>query len=206
MRIIAGKFRGRNIKANPGKTTRPILDRAKQMLFDRLEQDLPGARVLDAFSGTGSLGLEALSRGAATCVFIEKDHQAHRLLRENVAHLGVEDQTVCWRNDGVNSSYRPKGVPDMVPFDIVFYDPPYPLAIEQFKAENTPLYKAMERLAADDVTAPEISLLILRLPIRLDPVLPPVWMRSELELKVASMKILFFEKHGDSDAAPDAGE
>jgi len=206
MRIIAGKFRGRNIKANPGKTTRPIMDRAKQMLFDRLEQELEGARVLDVFSGTGSLGLEALSRGAHSCVFIEQDHKAHELLRENVAHLGVEDRTICWRNNGVNSSYRPKGVPDMVPFDIVFYDPPYPLAMEHFKAENTPLYKALDRLAADGVTASEAALLVLRLPVRLDPIVPPAWIRTELELKVASMKILFYEKHGETEDAPAAGE
>ncbi|WP_339742042.1 16S rRNA (guanine(966)-N(2))-methyltransferase RsmD [uncultured Rubinisphaera sp.] len=193
MRIIAGDFKGRNLKVNPGMTTRPILDRVKQMLFDRIEADLPGARVLDVFCGTGTLGLEAMSRGAKSCVFIEQDHRAATLLRENTAHLGVEDRTLCWRTNAVKSSYRPKGVPEFVPFDIVFFDPPYPLAEKQFKP-GEPLYKALEKLASDEVTAKEISLLIVRVPRRCEPEVPEPWIKTEFEIAVASMRILFYEK------------
>ena len=84
MRIVAGKYRRRKLAAKQGTTTRPITDRVKVALFARLQNRLEGARVADIFSGTGTLGLEALSRGAASVVFIENDHRAWELLRENV--------------------------------------------------------------------------------------------------------------------------
>lgn len=124
MRIIAGRYRGRRLKSNPGSTTRPILDRAKQMLFDRLESDLSQApRVLDVFAGTGSMGLEALSRGASSCVFIEQDHKAFELLKDNVKHVGADPISLCWRTDALKSSYKPIGVPGLFPYSVIFYDP-----------------------------------------------------------------------------------
>ena len=193
MRIIAGKYKRKPLKANPGKTTRPILDRAKQMLFDRLEEELELARVLDVFSGTGSLGLEALSRGAASCVFVEQDHKAHQLLQENIETLGVEEQTLCWRTDALRCSYRPKGVPDLLPFDIIFFDPPYPLAEKQMEV-GTPLYKVLERFLSHEVTAQPTALLVFRVPNRLEPILPEDWEKTDLEISVGSMKLLFYEK------------
>ena len=77
MRIVAGELRRRKLLTNPGKTTRPITDRAKVMLFDHIRDFIPGKRVLDVFSGTGSLGFESLSRGAKSVVFCEQDHRAH---------------------------------------------------------------------------------------------------------------------------------
>ncbi len=192
MRIIAGRYKRRKLQINPGLTTRPIVDRAKQKLFDRLESDLENAKVLDVFSGTGSMGLESLSRGATSCVFIERDHKAHELLRENVAHLGVEDETMCWRTDALRCSYRPKGLPQLVPFDVIFFDPPYELARGELKP-NTKLFQALQRLASDTVSS-RTALLVLRIPEKLEPEIPEEWFRTELEIAVGSMRIRFYEK------------
>jgi len=192
MRIIAGRFKGRRLKSNPGMTTRPILDRAKQMLFDRLEVDLKEACVLDVFSGTGSMGLEALSRGAKTCVFIEQDHQAHTLLKYNADHVGASDFTVCWRTDALKTSFKPKGADGMFPYRVVFYDPPFPLA-QKLLVPGSMMFKSLQRLASEEVTTSN-CLLVLRIPERFTPELPDVWQQEGEELAVGAMRIRFFEK------------
>src|SRR5438874_2508970 len=93
MRIIAGEFRGRTILPPTGDTTRPITDRAKQSLFDILTPLLPGAVVYDCFAGTGSMGLESLSRGASRTLFFEADRSAVMLLKKNIDSLGVGDRS-----------------------------------------------------------------------------------------------------------------
>src|SRR5436853_3369526 len=92
MRIIAGEFRGRKLLPPEGLVTRPVTDRVKQSLFDILTPLLPDARVYDCFAGTGSMGLECLSRGAASVVFFEADRSALSRLRRNISALGVEDR------------------------------------------------------------------------------------------------------------------
>src|SRR5436853_753972 len=92
MRIIAGEFRGRKLLPPEGLVTRPVTDRVKQSLFDILTPLLPDARVYDCFAGTGTMGLECLSRGAASAVFFEADRSAVARLRKNIAALGVEDR------------------------------------------------------------------------------------------------------------------
>ena len=92
MRIIAGQFRGMPLVPPPGDATRPITDRAKQSLFDALQDCFAadgGGLVLDCFAGTGSMGLECLSRGARQTIFVERDRGALRALKENIAALGV---------------------------------------------------------------------------------------------------------------------
>src|SRR3954447_26892385 len=93
MRIIAGEFRGRKLLPPEGQVTRPVTDRVKQSLFDILTPMLPDARVYDCFAGTGSMGLECLSRGAASVVFFEADRSAVARLGQNIAPLGVEDRS-----------------------------------------------------------------------------------------------------------------
>ena len=116
MRIIAGEFRRRRLLTNPGLTTRPITDRAKEILFERIQDLIVDSRIADIFAGTGSLGFEALSRGARSVVFLENDKRAFDLLEQNVTALGVEDRILCWRTDALNSSFHPKGVDDFLPF------------------------------------------------------------------------------------------
>ena len=104
MRIIAGKYRRRKLHSNPGQTTRPITDFVKEVLFEWLGDTVKDKRVADIYSGTGSLGLEALSRGAASVVFIEQDRKAHELLKRNVESIGAEDTTLCWKTNALLSS------------------------------------------------------------------------------------------------------
>src|SRR5207253_685140 len=91
MRIVAGRLKGRRLTAPPGDAVRPTSDSLRETLFNVLADRVDGARVLDAFAGTGALGLEALSRGAAHATFIERDRRVIRVLRENVARCGAED-------------------------------------------------------------------------------------------------------------------
>lgn len=128
MRIIAGEFRGRRIDAPEGQATRPMLDRVREALFSTLGERVEGARVLDLFGGSGSLGLEALSRGAAHVRFVEKAAHAGASLRANVEALGVGDRARIVRGDALTS--RSWGVLDGERYDLVFLDPPYPLVVD----------------------------------------------------------------------------
>ena len=123
MRIIAGAWRGRQLGAPPGSTTRPTADRVRQALFDSLVHapwggPLDGVRVLDAFAGTGALGLEALSRGASHATFLERDRVALAVLRANLALCGAGERATLREADAT----RP---PPGVPCGLVFLDPPY---------------------------------------------------------------------------------
>ena len=125
MRIIGGAWRGRKLAAPPGEGTRPTADRVRQALFDRLlhapwagREAIEGARVLDAFAGTGALGLEALSRGAAEAVFMERDRAALSALRANVAACGAEARSRVLSGDAL----RP---PPGQACGLLFLDPPY---------------------------------------------------------------------------------
>ncbi|MCA9077015.1 MAG: 16S rRNA (guanine(966)-N(2))-methyltransferase RsmD [Planctomycetaceae bacterium] len=175
MRIIAGKYRRRKLLSNTGLTTRPLTDRVKEPLFERLTSRLEDARVADVFSGTGTLGLEALSRGARSTVFIEQDSKAVELLKRNVNAIGCADDCLCWRTDVMRSSFRPKNVPDFVPFDLIFFDPPYRM-IEGLLA-GSPLYRSLERLARSTVSANN-AMLCLRTPEHSQFELPPVWVKE----------------------------
>ena len=128
MRIISGRWKGKRLVAPPGETTRPTSDRARQALFDMLwhapwagRELVDGATVLDAFAGTGALGLEALSRGAARAAFIEKDRAALASLRANIANCGAEAQAASQVIAGdAGKPPRP-----LHPASLVFLDPPY---------------------------------------------------------------------------------
>jgi len=126
MRIIAGAWRGRPIEAPPGIATRPTSDRAREGLFSMLASRLggfEGLRVADLFAGTGALGLEALSRGAAYCTFVEKDRAALDALGRNIAKLGAQDR--C----DVRAQAVEHAIPS--PCDVVFLDPPYGTGLAQ---------------------------------------------------------------------------
>lgn len=121
MRIIAGKWRGRPLLAPRGDTTRPTADRTRgtlfSMLFSRLGT-LEGLRVADLYAGSGALGLEALSRGAASATFVETDREAIRAIEANLAALDARDQAII-RATSANSLPREHA------FDLIFADPPY---------------------------------------------------------------------------------
>lgn len=125
MRIVAGRFRGAALEAPRGDATRPTSDRLRENVFNVLAHSYPEAldetRVLDLFAGSGALGLEALSRGARTCLFVEEASAARAAIRANVEALGLTGATKIFRRDATRLG--PAGT--IAPFDLVFADPPY---------------------------------------------------------------------------------
>jgi len=142
MRIVAGTFRGRRLVAPKGQSTRPTADRARQALFNVLEHapwspGLAGQRVIDLFAGSGALGLEAISRGAASCLFVEPAAAARAAISENAAALGVAGRV---RIEGVDATtLRRRAATHGEPFDLALLDPPYGLGLGE---------TALARLAA----------------------------------------------------------
>lgn len=120
MRVISGKARGVQLKTPDGMTTRPTADRVKEALFSIIQFDIPTARVLDLFGGTGQLGIEALSRGAKSAVFVDAGEPACRLIRENLRKTKLEADATVIRSDYLAYLKRCKEK-----FDIIFLDPPY---------------------------------------------------------------------------------
>jgi 16S rRNA (guanine966-N2)-methyltransferase len=190
MRIIRGRFGRRKLLSNPGDVTRPITDKVKESLFEYLEDELQGARVADIFAGTGTIGFEALSRGAHSIVFLERDRKAMELLRKNVATLSVQAETLCWPTDVMKTSFRPKNVEGMTPFDMAFFDPPYRMVQDILPGRL--LFKSLERLARDDVTS-ESALLVFRTPRDAAFQLPEAW-QLERKLEYSRMEVHWFRK------------
>jgi len=126
MRIIAGQHKGRNLFLPDAKTTRPTADLVKTSLFNILQNDIANAVVLDLFAGSGSLGLEALSRGANKCVFVEKDKVCYEVLKKNCNLIQGEKQ--LFNNDFTN--VLPTLSQQKTKFDLVFLDPPYKSNLE----------------------------------------------------------------------------
>jgi 16S rRNA (guanine966-N2)-methyltransferase len=123
MRVIAGRLGGRRLSAPAGRATRPTSDRVREATFAMLGR-LDGASVLDLFAGTGALGIEALSRGAASAVFVESDALALRSLSANLAALGIDgSQTEVRRADVLGALQSARGLKET--YDLVFIDPPY---------------------------------------------------------------------------------
>lgn len=130
MRIISGKFRRRLLLGPPKSApTRPIPDRVKESIFSILRGHLEGARVLDAFAGTGAIGLEAISRGASECVFVERDKKAAEVLERNISTLGCGDQAAIVRGDALGTAVLTR-LGAMGGADLMFFDPPYPLILD----------------------------------------------------------------------------
>jgi 16S rRNA (guanine966-N2)-methyltransferase len=118
VRVVAGEFKGRRLEAPRGMRTRPTADRVREALFSMLG-DVSGARVLDLFAGSGALGIEALSRGAASAVFVERDPRAAAAIERNLSSLGLDERVL--RQDALRFLARAEGGT----FDLVFCDPPY---------------------------------------------------------------------------------
>lgn len=123
MRVIGGEFRSRRLKGLRGLETRPTPDRLRESLFDVLAPRIGDCVFLDAYAGTGSIGIEALSRGARRAIFIEKNRAAAAIIRENLASLGLENRAEVFTSKALP-------VLERVSADIVFLDPPYELEKE----------------------------------------------------------------------------
>ena len=120
MRVITGKARGVALKTPEGMQTRPTADRVKEALFSIIQFDIPGCRVLDLFGGTGQLGIEALSRGAKSAVFVDASDAACKLIRENLKRTKLENDAKVIRSDYLEYLRRCHET-----FDMIFLDPPY---------------------------------------------------------------------------------
>ena len=140
MRVITGTARGRRLKELEGMETRPTTDRVKEGLFSALQFDIEGRRVLDLFAGTGQLGIECLSRGAASAVFVDRRADAVKLIRENLKTTELTDRAKVVSGDSMEylKSLREK-------FDLIFLDPPYAAGL---------LEPAISQIAKFDILAP----------------------------------------------------
>jgi len=148
LRIVSGEFRGKALVAPPGEATRPTSDRARQAIFNILEHaawsgGVRDTRVIDLFAGSGALGFEALSRGAAFCLFVETDEAARGAIRQNVDAMHLFGRTRVHRRDAADLGVRPGA--DGPAFDLAFLDPPYAKGLGE---------RALERLAAGGWLAP----------------------------------------------------
>jgi len=137
MRVISGTARGRRLKELPGLDTRPTTDKVKESVFNIIQFDIEGRKVLDLFGGTGQLGIEALSRGAEHVTFVDSAPAAAKIIRENLAVTGFSDQAKVVQSDWqvFLSGCREK-------FHLIFLDPPY---------RKTMLENALETIAAIDI-------------------------------------------------------
>ena len=120
MRVVTGKARGIQLKTPEGMQTRPTADRVKEALFSIIQFDIPGAKVLDLFGGTGQLGIEALSRGAESAVFVDAREDSCRLIRENLKRTKLEREAKVIRSDYLDYLSRCREQ-----YNIIFLDPPY---------------------------------------------------------------------------------
>ncbi len=166
MRITGGQYRGRNVRTPRGDAVRPTQDRVREALFSMLLAELPGARFLDLFAGTGSVGIEASSRGAGDVVWVEGDRGVHRLTAQNVSTIAGEAlarNVVC---SDVMRWIRTAGRDTA--FDIVFADPPY------IQAKDGGLAELAEALKQSGVVAPG-GLLIVEMPVDAPVAALPNW-------------------------------
>lgn len=167
MRIIAGEHRGRRLVGPADeRTTRPITDRVKEALFDRLTSlglfgDFEAGPVADVFCGTGSMGLEALSRGARRCVFVDRDRAALAGLRENVEAMGVGDRSVVAAGDALSGAWAGRLGGDRAA--VVFVDPPYALMADAPERVE----RLLGRVAADALHSEGV--VVLRTPVGATP-------------------------------------
>jgi 16S rRNA (guanine966-N2)-methyltransferase len=157
MRVIAGRYRGRRLKAPAGLETRPTSDRVREALFSILRDRIEGARVLDGYAGTGAVGLEALSRGAAHVTFAEKDHRTAALIEENAQVCGVKGRYTIACGDFLTSRVGAAGG-----FDLILLDPPYDIGN---------VHQVLERAAG---LLTESGLLVLERATRQDPDTPSI--------------------------------
>jgi 16S rRNA (guanine966-N2)-methyltransferase len=186
VRIIAGEFRSRRLKTVPGRTVRPTPDRLRETLFSVLAPCLEGIVFIDAYAGSGAVGMEALSRGAARAIFLERDQRAIEVIRENLSSLGITDRAEIVRGDAAGQLARHPG-------DIVFLDPPYE-ARQEYRA-------ALRSLAGT-----RCELVIAQHASRL--VLPDVFgpLRKRRIIRQGDNALSFFRREREPDASSGASE
>lgn len=200
LRIISGDYRGRKLKTPSGQTTRPYTERVRQKVFDRLGEQVEGSRVADIFAGVGTMGLEALSRGASSCVFFEADNDVHQALETNVSKIATDKTTLCWKTNVHRTSFVPSGLDDALPYDLLFFDPPYVQCnlLDAGKA----LGKGLTRLSRDRATTQD-AMLILRTPEQVTFSEVPGW-RIDDVWRISTMILWILKKPSGEESNPPA--
>ena len=182
MRVITGSARGRRLNELKGYDTRPTTDKVKEGIFSAIQFEVEGARVLDLFAGTGQLGIEALSRGAKSAVFVDQRTDAVKLIRENLALTKLTDgaQVVCGESMSYLNALR-------TPFDLIFLDPPY--------ADDL-LERAVAHVVRFDILAPN-GIMIAESPADKDlPALVPPY-RIAREYRYGRIKVTLYRRDGE---------
>ena len=158
--IIAGKYRGRKIAVPTSDKTRPTSSRLRETVFNILQARIEGAHFLDLFAGSGAMGIEALSRGAASATFIERDKVACQTIESNLKSLKCEEEHLLIRGDGFTAL---RLIQPLYPFDIVYIDPPYP----KTEGEMKTIYQLLDDLQESAHVASN-ALLFLELPLQME--------------------------------------
>jgi len=185
MRVIGGADRGRRLRAPRGLHTRPTADRIRVTLFDMLGPAVRGMRVLDVFAGTGAVGIEALSRGAARAVFVERDRDALRALRANLAALGLgRERARIVAGDALAT--LPALAASEPPFDLVFLDPPY---------AGDRAARTLAALAGSPLIGPETAVVVQHL-VKTPPPLPAGLVSSRPPRRVGESALTFVRREG----------
>ena len=172
MRIISGELRGRRLVAPPGEGTRPMLDRVREAIFSTLAPWFGEPDVLDLFAGSGSLGFEALSRGARRVRFAEREPMVRRVLQQNVRELEVEDRVELRSEDALAPATW-----GTAPYDVVFLDPPFPLVRTQDGRRR--VFSALEALFDRSVRDEGVAVLHVPRGLLADQDLPASLLRRE---------------------------
>ncbi len=182
MRVITGLAKGRRLEELPGLATRPTTDRVKEGLFSAIQFDIEGRRVLDLFAGTGQLGIEALSRGAAFCDFVDNAPAALNIVRRNVKSCGFEDRSACHGRDFAAFLNGSRGK-----YGLVFLDPPY---------ASGNLERALELIAAIDIVA-ENGIIVCESPAdHMLPGLPPPYEKGR-EYRYGRIKFTLYRRRAN---------
>jgi len=184
MRIIAGEWRGRKLEVPAG--IRPMLDRERERLFSILGPGIAGARVLDLFSGSGAIGLEALSRGAALCTSVENGRRVLPVLRRNVSQFDTGDRHRLIPL----SAFRLEDLPAGDPYDIVIAAPPFPLLRDEGWRER---FHALFHRILTETLVPG-GVFVLELPAELDPAAATGLGPAEDRRRTASSAIAFWSR------------
>ena len=198
MRVISGSARGRKLKSPKSAETRPIMDRVKTALFDILAPDIIGMRVLDVFAGVGSVGIEALSRGAASATFVERSPEAFRLVRENLALTNLSGQAEVVRGDAF--AYLQQAATTGRTFDLVYVAPPQYEGLAR---------QALTQLDAAPLTEPDGLVIVQIHPQERGELdgLPLTRLRRYDERKYGSTLLLFYTDDADeADSAENTND
>ena len=183
MRVITGTARGRKLKEPAGMETRPTTDRVKEGIFSSIQFELEGRRVLDLFGGTGQMGIEALSRGAAHCTFVDLRKEAVAIIRENVALTGFADRAQIVQGDALAFLSRCRET-----FDVIFLDPPYGSGL---------LEKTMELVGTIDIVSENGIIVCENGSSAGWPMLSPPY-RLQKEYRYGKIKTALYRRQGDA--------